>query len=59
MTNLPKDADNQGLGVKIIGSTGNISGDIVGRDKIVHGLDENKIIALLEHRGLMRVEMII
>jgi hypothetical protein len=39
---------------ELLQRAGNISGDIVGRDKIVHGIDETKLIAALVEHGLIR-----
>jgi hypothetical protein len=41
----------QGGSVTITGSVGSVR-DIVGRDKI--GLDEEKLVAILEARGIVR-----
>ena len=50
----PKISDKV-AGVKITGSVGDVGGDIVGRDKITYGVDEERLIAILE-RFILRVE---
>src|SRR5271167_2358360 len=41
----------QTAGVNISGTVGPVAGDIIGRDKI--GLDEEKLVAVLEAKGLL------
>jgi SpoVK/Ycf46/Vps4 family AAA+-type ATPase len=41
-------------GVVISGTVGSVSGDIVGRDKITHGLSAEQLVAVLEARGLIQ-----
>ena len=43
---------DQGGGVTITGSVGLVAGDIVGHDKV--GLDEEKLVAILEARGVVQ-----
>jgi hypothetical protein len=43
---LPK-TSNQ-IGVSIAGSVGSVGGDIVGRDKVTYGIDEERLTAILE-----------
>lgn len=53
MTNLPKDCTNQSGGINIYDTKGSVHGEFVGRDKIIHGLDEIKLIDLLDRLGLI------
>jgi len=41
----------QSGGINVPGQLGHVGGDLVGRDKIEIGLDEKKLVALLESRG--------
>ena len=41
-------------GVHIPGHVERVEGDIVGGDKVNHGLDEEKLVAVLERRGVLR-----
>src|SRR3954469_21270183 len=42
-------------GVTITGSLGDIVGDVIGRDKITYGIDEERLTAILE-RFILRME---
>lgn len=41
-------------GVAISGSIETIAGDLIGRDKVIYGLDEEKLVALLIRRGVVQ-----
>ena len=49
----PRQSGQSG-GIDVTGQVGHVDGDMVGRDKIEIGLDEKKLVALLENRGDLR-----